>query len=101
MAGDASAFCRTASCPQGTGARCVSAQPDDCGIAIFWPKNCIGCSVQEDASKRVTLDAAEDALATAFGTWMSADCGGGTHPHIRVKNLGPVACDEHEYNQKK
>jgi hypothetical protein len=97
----AAAFCRTTSCPGvGTAAKCTPPQFDDCGKELFWAKPCIGFSIQKDASTQVSLETATDIFETAFRAWTDADCGGGTHPRISVVNLGPVACDVHEYNKK-
>jgi hypothetical protein len=99
-AGPASAYCRTASCPNKmTGAQCLPMKPSDCGIPIAWRTPCIGFSVQEDASSQVPLALAEELFQTAFTTWMTADCGGGTFPRIQIVYAGPVVCADHEYNQ--
>lgn len=96
----AAAYCRTAACDDGTGARCTPPLPTDCGKPIFWPKPCVSFSMQRDASNQVTLDLATKVFVDAFQTWMDADCGGGAHPRIEVVDLGPVECHAHEYNQK-
>jgi hypothetical protein len=96
----ASAYCRTAACAGGlTGSRCVPAAAEDCGTPLAWPSPCVTYSVQEDASAQVALGDAEAIFEKAFGAWMNADCGGGTHPRIRVRYAGPVPCGLHEYNQ--
>lgn len=96
----ASAYCRTAACPGGvTGARCVPAGAEDCGTPLGWPSPCVTYSAQEDASAQLSLGDAEQVFEKAFAAWMNADCGGGTHPRIRVRFAGPVECAEHEYNQ--
>src|SRR5262249_19305942 len=55
----------------------------------------------QDASSQVSLDVATEVFTTAFATWMNADCGGGTHPNVLVKEGGTVACHTQEYNQDK
>ena len=98
---DALAYCRTASCEGGvTGARCLPAQPTDCGIELFWKNPCVGFSMQQDASSQVSLAVATDIFEQAFDAWTNADCGGGTHPRISTVNLGPVECNAHEYNKQ-
>lgn len=98
---EASAFCRTASCPGGvTGARCTPALPTDCGVELFWKNPCVGFSMQKDASTQVPLDVATAIFEQAFQAWTEVDCGGGTHPRISVTDLGPVECHAHEYNKK-
>ncbi|UQA58215.1 matrixin family metalloprotease [Polyangium aurulentum] len=96
----AAAYCRTAACKDGTGARCTPSLGTDCGKEIFWPKQCVSFSMQRDASEQVSLDLATSVFVEAFKKWTEADCGGGTHPHIEIVDLGPVECHAHEYNQK-
>ena len=97
---DARAWCRTSVCDASrTGARCVPERPSDCGIPLAWRAECIGYSLQEDASFRVTLETARTIVRSAFDTWMQADCGEGT-PRIRVDEMTPVSCALHEYNQE-
>lgn len=101
-AAPAEAYCRTASCGDApTGARCVPAQDTDCGVAVKWGSPCVSFSLQQDASVQVPLEAAQSVFETAFNSWMTADCGGGQTPRIRIDYTGPVVCDAHEYNQKK
>lgn len=99
VAGDAAAYCRTSSCEGGTGTRCEPPQPEDCGVPLAWPEPCIGFDLQEDASKQVSYETALDLTKRAFGAWLGADCEGGEGPRIALYDLGPVACDKHEYNQ--
>lgn len=97
---EAAAFCRTSSCPGvGTSKVCTPPEPDDCGIPIFWPTPCVSFSMQMNASKQVPLNVAEEVFETAFATWTGALCPGGGVPHIKIVNLGPVACNKHEYSQ--
>ncbi len=102
---DASAFCRTSACLDATGAvftgaRCEPAQATDCGKVLFWSSPCVSFSMQEDASAKTSLDVATKVVKDAFLRWEQADCGAGKHPHISVKNLGPIVCDKHVYNKK-
>jgi hypothetical protein len=97
----AHAFCRTSSCPNvGTSQVCTPAQGGDCGVPLFWPKPCVGWSLQQDASAKVTFAQAEQIFTTAFDTWMNAACAGGGHPRMRVSEATPAVCTKHEYNQK-
>lgn len=100
LAPDAAAYCRTAVCAgEVVGKICDPPEPDDCGIALFWSKRCVGYSVQEDASVRVPWDVANGIVDQAFATWAAAPCGGGAGPTMEGVNLGPVQCDAREYNQ--
>jgi hypothetical protein len=99
-AGDAQAFCRTSYCTDvGTSAVCDPAAPSDCGTPLKWPQPCVGYSIHQGASSQLSLEATEQVFERAFAAWTEADCGGGTHPRIQVGYAGPVACDQHEYNQ--
>ncbi|HVY46636.1 MAG TPA: matrixin family metalloprotease, partial [Minicystis sp.] len=97
----AAAFCRTSTCgAQGTSQVCTPAGPGDCGKPLFWPSPpCIGYWLQKDASREVSLDAARQVFDEAFATWAGADCGGGAHPSLVVKDAGTVACHTQEYNE--
>jgi hypothetical protein len=96
---DARAYCRTSSCGDaGTGARCVPAAPSDCGKVLAWPTPCVSFSMQEDASREIGIEQATAIATKAFAAWTSAACPDG-RPRIEIDDLGPVACDEHEYNQ--
>lgn len=97
------AYCRTSVCPETkqTAAVCTPAQPTDCGIPLAWPSPCVSYSIQEDASRQVSLAEAEAIFEKAFAAWTQADCGGGQTPRMELVYTGPVACDAHEYNQKK
>ncbi|MEP7050492.1 MAG: matrixin family metalloprotease [Pseudomonadota bacterium] len=112
------AFCLTHTCEPKT-EQCEFV--DECNITgktLFWASSTISFDVQEDASYKVTPDrktfqlAADgskqllltpetlDMVATnAFYTWVNADCGGGAHPKIRLKDLGFVSCGKPEYNK--
>ena len=96
----ADAYCRTASCEGGvTGARCLPAQPTDCGVELHWPSPCVSFDLQQDASAHVSLDAATAVFHQAFATWTAADCASSGSPRISLVDMGPVACAKHEYSQ--
>ncbi len=102
-AGEAHAYCRTSSCNQGsphTAAVCDPPQPDDCGTPIAWPQSCVSYSVQNNASplRNISFSQTEQLMATAFATWLAADCAGGGHPNMTVTEFPPAVCDQHEYN---
>jgi hypothetical protein len=102
-AGDASAYCRTASCPAAPlGAKyvCSPASADDCGVVLAWPGPHIGFSVQQAASTKVTFASIEGVLKQAFAAWTSAACPGGGKPRLEVFEAEPASCARHEYNQK-
>src|SRR5688500_556120 len=75
--GVASAWCRTTSCSGQVGAKCVPAQPTDCGVELYWPKPCVGWSLQKDASSQIAFADAETLVQQAFATWATAACPAG------------------------
>lgn len=95
----AQAYCRTSSCEEGVGARCVPAQANDCGVELFWPTSCVGYTLQKDASGEVDLATARALAAQAFAAWSQASCEQGGSPSVSAIELGDVGCDRVEYNQ--
>lgn len=98
----AQAYCRTANCPSVKGAWqvCIPANDDDCGTVLWWGNQCVGYTLQKDASSQVNLADAEKVFKAAFATWTNADCGGG-HPSVTVNYQGTVDCHVQEYNKDK
>ena len=98
----AHAFCRTTTAP-------LPADYDpsegcyDEGYVLWWRNACVGYSIQEDASRQVTLAQAEQAFATAFTKWTGTACpaddAGQSRVSIDVRDEGPVECDQVQYNQ--
>jgi hypothetical protein len=102
---DARAFCRTTTTPIDPG---FVSTPDlpcwDQGLPLYWTTACVGYDIQQDASKEVSFNDAQNGMATAFAQWTNATCpgdDGGTSSRasIDVRFLGPVACHEVQYNQ--
>src|SRR4051812_22713056 len=112
------AFCLTHTCDPKT-EQCEIV--DECNISgktLFWASSTISFDVQQEASYKVTPDRKTfelsadgskqllltpetlDAVVTkAFYTWVNADCGAGTTPKIRLKDLGFISCGKPEYNK--
>jgi hypothetical protein len=92
------AFCRTTTCdtcPQPVG-ECVTD-----GYPLYWPISCVTYDVQQDASMYADFATANDITNAAFGAWGSVTCPDtGQPPSFELQNLGPVACDKHEYNDQ-
>jgi hypothetical protein len=96
----ARAYCRevTASPPGGydpADAGCF-VRPADAGAdlpPLFWRNQCVGYSLQRNASKQVALDEASRIAAQAFATWSNASCEGGGSPSINTSfAYPPVDC---------
>jgi predicted Zn-dependent protease len=95
----AQAYCRTASCGNaGTGQICIPAQTGDCGLTLFWASPCVGYSIQQDASAKVSFDVIAKVMKASFATWETAACSVG-NPRILVTELAKASCTKHEYNQ--
>lgn len=93
----ASAYCRTSVCGDFPGTRCVPAQPADCGTVVFWASECVGYSLQEDGAPGFAFAPIDAALDASAAVWSEPHCDG-VAPSVALENLGPVACDAHEYN---
>jgi hypothetical protein len=96
--GRALAYCQTTLCGNGySGVRCSPAQAEDCGTPLRWPSRCMGYSLHEGASSRVGYATLAPIVAKAFSAWTNATCGGDP-AGLAVFDLGPVACNQKEYN---
>jgi hypothetical protein len=102
LSGDAAAFCRTT-----TAAIPADYLPEDSGcwtsgLPIWWRNECVGYDIQQNASKQVSYDDAASAIALAFLKWTSVACptDGTTNSRVSidVRDLGPVSCDQVQYN---
>jgi matrixin len=110
------AYCLTRTCEP----------PDQCeivdgcnmsGKVLFWASSTVSFDVQKDPSCvknldrtcvllpdgtpeiAITSETLDQVATSAFQTWEAADCGNGTHPNIRLKDLGPIECAKPEYNK--
>ncbi len=97
----AHAFCRTTTCDANDPAQhCkISAGCVTSGIPLGWRSSCVGVAVQRlgAPSNGFSYDDVAGVVQQAFDAWMKADCGGAP-PSIDVELLGPVECDQSEYN---
>ena len=95
------AYCRTSSCGKaGTGQNCVPAQPGDCGTSLFWASPCVGYSIQQDASAKISFAVVAQVMKDSFAAWEKATCTGG-NPRFVAIELAAAECTKHEYNQEK
>jgi hypothetical protein len=121
-AGDAHAFCRTMACPlppdfspspdgctpADFASYCGSLNPPAKPIPVWWRNACVSYDIQQEASKQVPYGTASTMFAQAFAKWTSTMCptaslvadggAGSGRVSIDVRDLGPVACDEVQYN---
>jgi matrixin len=93
-------FCRTitAQIPAGFDQTSGCYSPPG-AIPLWWSNACVGFSVQQDASKYISLADAQAHSLTAFQRWMGAACPGGGNPSIAVSAEAPVACDQVGYSE--
>lgn len=97
------AYCRMMSCELGETQQEPCKKADD-GICVaegeptHWPTPCLNYAIQLDGSRRSGLDADQlvPIFEEAFGSWKSADCGSGQHPHFDAKFQGFVSCDRQQ-----
>lgn len=103
-AADAKAYCLTRGCND----RKEECEYDEhqcltpsSGHLLHWGSSCVSFDVQRDGSalRQIDYEAAHEAIRAGFSEWLSADCGGGVGPSVRVSDLGPVECRTAEYNQ--
>jgi hypothetical protein len=101
LASHSSAFCRATTCDPST-AVCArdSASCLATGTPLFWASSCFQVYVQANGApgQGISFATAKESVSRAFGTWLSADCGG-AGPLIDVQVLGPITCDTAEFNQ--
>ncbi|MEO6601195.1 MAG: matrixin family metalloprotease [Polyangiaceae bacterium] len=100
------AFCLTHTC---------DAKSEDCGApvnncnvtgnALYWASTIVTWSIQKDGSALdgISAETLREVVDNAFGRWEAADCGGGTHPKIRLEGYPTgdpfIVCAKPEYNQ--
>jgi MYXO-CTERM domain-containing protein len=114
----AAAFCRTTTCPLPSD---FSPSPGSCAppnflqycqhlmppvnpLPLWWRNHCVSYDLHEDAagmvSGEVATDVATQIAAESFSKWTGTVCDGstGARVSIDVRDLGPVSCDEVNYN---
>ena len=96
----ASAYCRTAACPNGVGARCAPELPTDCGTALAWPAPCLSYALQEDGTRHAPFGTVRTLVRQAFDQWTAAACAEGGTPALAIVELGPIACAEQGFDQE-
>ncbi|MEO8874770.1 MAG: matrixin family metalloprotease, partial [Polyangiaceae bacterium] len=102
----ASAFCRTATGGLVDGCTITADECCTTGLPLYWKNACVGYDIQQDASKQVSYDDAAQAIALAFTKWTGATCStpgasgsGQSRASIDVRDLGPVECNQVQYNK--
>jgi hypothetical protein len=111
---NAAAFCRTTTCvlppgfapadgeclPPDFDQWCASQNPPQKILPVFWSNACVSYDIQARASRQVPYDKAAALVAQAFAKWTGTRCASAANGRvsISVKDLGPVACDQEQYN---
>lgn len=96
----AAAYCRTAACATGVGARCEPAAATDCGTALAWPAPCLSYALQEDGTRFASFETIRALVRQGFDRWEEAACAEGGTPALAVVELGPIACREQGFDQQ-
>lgn len=114
---EAHAFCRTATCPlpadwdpaeRGSCVpvdfvqECQALSPPVAPLPLWWRNACISYDIQENASQQIPYATADAIAAESFSKWTGTICASGGQVgrvSIDVRDFGPVACDEVQYNQ--
>ncbi len=101
---DARAYCReitqtqpSADDPAYTGV-CFAGDGGSGVFDVYWKNQCVGYSIQKDASSQVTLKQATQVAAQAFGAWSATTCKGGGAPSIKAEAEDPVECATVQFN---
>lgn len=113
----AHAFCRTSTCPlpadwdpsvegacvPGDFAQICEAPPTSVTpVPLWWRNACVSYDVQEDASQQIPYDVADMVAAESFSKWTGTMCASGNQTgrvSIDVRDFGPVACNQVQYNE--
>jgi hypothetical protein len=107
FARDSRAYCRATTCDPKHETCKVEAGCVVDGAALHWDSRCLSFGVQKDGSplRHISYKVADDVIRSAFGQWMRADCGNGSHPSFQMWDLGTpyggILCDEPEFNSIK
>jgi hypothetical protein len=72
-------------------------------LPVWWRNACVSYDIQRNASRQIPYDTAAAVVAAAFAKWTGATCpvesGEATRVSISARDLGPVDCDQVEYNR--
>jgi hypothetical protein len=96
------AFCRATTCDPSVPAQGCQKDAQAClitGQPLFWPSDCLQIGINQAGSPKhgISFDQLKASAESAFQSWTNADCAG-KKPSIRVEIVGPIACDQREYN---
>lgn len=104
FAPNARAFCRSTTCDANDPDQACKLDARGCvasGTPLGWRSSCVGVAVQQLGAPRsgFSYEQVASVVEQAFEAWTSADCGTG-RPSIEVELVGPVECDQSEYNSR-
>jgi MYXO-CTERM domain-containing protein len=104
FARDVSAYCRATTCdPKHETCKVEGGCVVD-GAPLHWDTRCLSFGAQKDGSplRHITYKVADEIIRSAFGQWMQADCGRGSHPSFQMWDIGApfggIICEEPEFN---
>jgi hypothetical protein len=111
-----SAFCRTTTCPlppdfapspeacypQNFAQYCASLSTPAKPLPIWWRNACVSYDLQKNGTRQIAYDTVARTVAGAFAKWTSVTCpanaSGASRASIDVRDLGPVDCNQVQYN---
>ena len=92
----AEAFCWASTC-QPNGVVCEVPSALDCGVPLFWTRECVSYSIQRDGTSFLPYADMSAGVAAGFNVWLEPNCNG-EPPGIALVELQNVSCDQVEYN---
>jgi MYXO-CTERM domain-containing protein len=114
--GEARAFCRTTTCPlppdfapspagcypADFAQYCASLSPPSKALPIWWRNACVSYDIAGSGTRQVAYATVANVVAAAFAKWTGTTCSssvqGTSRVSIDVRDLGPVDCDQVQYN---
>jgi hypothetical protein len=110
---DAGLYCRSTTCPvpdgwpqgrscqpPGWSETCAKADKPRVNVPLWWRSSCVGVSLNERSGRKVSYEAASEAVHQAFWQWTTAICGPSGGPSIDWRDMGPVSCNRATYDKK-
>jgi hypothetical protein len=99
VAARASAFCRTTTCDPKEETCAIENGCIIDGHPLYWREKCLSFGTQEGGSplRGIPYATADHVFQLAFSAWTNAECDG-THPSFKMWDLGPIVCDQPEFN---
>lgn len=104
VAGDASAFCRSATCRSTAKKECATDE-NGCttdGAQLFWTSKCISYAVNESGTQDLDPADTREIIKKTFQEWSDVPCGTGGKAgtaSMTFQERDPISCKKSEYNK--